>query len=372
MLTAASCSSASLLAACVAVAPLQVDPVAPARRPYEGPRGIESSPSVSSTPGPGETRPSSPASVEPPSLRLTPELVETSAGSETAGPGPGAEPLSDIRVRPVLDLTITVGAAAPSLALGLWVERGLPNNLPMPGEEADVVAFDEVALGRFEKAPATASDVLLGIGVAAPLVYHAVEAALRRRGWARVRGRGFLVRYGTDLVLYAQALAINALLTEILKASIQRPRPYVFLDPQDVDADQREALMDAQTRYDADWSFPSGHTSTVFTASTAGATLLTLELLGRSRWAIAMAWVGGIGLATTTGAMRVLAGRHFPSDVVTSALIGTGIGAAVPLAHWRPPRAGDRARWRDAARQWVLIPMGGPTVRGVALRGVLP
>jgi membrane-associated phospholipid phosphatase len=262
-------------------------------------------------------------------------------------------------VRPALDLTITIATAAPSFALGLWVEPALPNRVPRPGTEADVAKIDRIALGRYETAPKIASDVLLATSIAAPLVYHAIEAGLRRRGWSPLRGRGFLARYGTDVLILAESFAINALLTEVLKAAIRRPRPYTFLAPEEVDPAVREQLIADQQDNDADWSFPSGHTSTAFTAATAGATMLTLELLGRSRWAIALAWVGGLSMAGTVAALRVAAGRHFTSDVITSALIGTGIGAAVPLAHWRPTPAGDWARGPLRDRRWALLPQSG-------------
>jgi membrane-associated phospholipid phosphatase len=312
-----------------------------------------------------------PARETPPVPR---EVTHSERRPVAGGPAPAVEPFTAVRVRPILDLTITAGAAAPSLVLGLWVERSLPLNVPMPGADADVGRFDRAALGRFEDAPRIASDVLLAVGLAAPLVYHGIEAGLRRRGWGDVRGRGFFVRYGTFLVLYGQTLAINGLLTEILKASIGRPRPYAYLDPDEIDAGSRDELMRAQERFDADWSFPSGHTSAAFAASTAGATLLTLELLGRSRWGIAAAWVGGTAVSATIGAMRVLAGRHFPSDVVTSALLGSAVGAAVPLAHWRPPRPGDRSAGRvpEPRSRWALTPMSGWHMGGLQLRGALP
>jgi membrane-associated phospholipid phosphatase len=210
------------------------------------------------------------------------------------------------------------------------------------------------------------------VSIAAPYGYHAIEAAVQRRGYAPVRGRGFFARYATDLVLLTQAIAINGFITEVLKASFRRPRPYTYLLPEEVDPDRREDLLRAQSSHGADWSFPSGHASSAFAASTAGATLLTLELLGRANWAIALAWVGGTGVAATTGVMRVLAGRHFPSDVVTSALIGAGIGAAVPLAHWRPPPAGDRVDVRDILQSWAVAPMGRRDMVGLHLGGPLP
>jgi membrane-associated phospholipid phosphatase len=283
---------------------------------------------------------------------------------------PLPEPRSDVRVRLGLDLALTIGLAAPTAAMGLWVEPSLPDRLPEPGDESDIGKFDRLALGRFDNSSKIASDILLPIAIAAPLVYHAIEAGVQRRGYSRVRGRGFLARYGTDLIIIAQAISINALVTQILKTAVRRPRPYTFTDPLEVPASQRQALIDAQSGTQADWSFPSGHTSTAFVATTAGATLLTLELLGRSKWAIATAWIGGLGVASTVGVLRVTAGRHFPSDVVTSALLGIGIGVAVPLAHWRPTVPGDRVRL-DKFRNVALSPFASSTVVGLRIGGMI-
>jgi membrane-associated phospholipid phosphatase len=282
-------------------------------------------------------------------------------------PRPAVEPATPVRVRPGLDAMIIVGAAAPGIALGLWVEPALQNNVPTPGSDPHVRKIDRVALDRFASAPNVASDVLLGTSVLAPFVYHAIEAGVRRRGWSPIRGRGFVVRYGTDVMILLETLAVNALLTQLLKTAIRRPRPYTFIDPETVDPSIRDELIAAQAENDADWSFPSGHASFAFAATTAGATLLTLEMLGRSRWAIALAWIGGISLASTTAALRVAAGRHFPSDVITSALFGSGVGAAVPLAHWRPTPSGEYGRLDRRPRRWTLSPMMGRVASGAVL-----
>jgi membrane-associated phospholipid phosphatase len=295
---------------------------------------------------------------DPPSPSPRPPPPPPRVRAPIASRPPAVEPSTPVRVRPALDLTITLGAAAPSLGLGLWVEPSLPNNVPTPGTRPHVKKIDEIALGRYQPASAIASDVMLAVAITAPFIYHAIEAGVRRRGWSQIRGRGFLVRYGTDVLILAEALAVESLLTEVLKTAIRRPRPYTYLDPADVSPSVRSALVQDQSRNSADWSFPSGHTAAAFTATTAGATLLTLELLGRSRWGIALAWVGGLGVASTTAVLRVTAGKHFTSDVITSALIGMGVGAAVPLAHWRPTPAGDWARRSDRARRWTLMPTG--------------
>jgi membrane-associated phospholipid phosphatase len=329
-------------------APRGVAPVI--SRPYDGPTSApEPADASTTTRAPPRATPPPPRSAT--ALRSRPEV----------------EPRSPVRVRPVLDLTLTIGAAAPTLGLGLWVEPGLPDARPRPGTTPEVARIDRIALGRYEPAPDVASDVLLAAAVIGPVVYHAIEAGVRRRGWSPLRGRGFLVRWGTDLLILAQTAAINALLTEVLKAAIHRPRPYAYLTPEDVDPSLRDELMADQTATSADWSFPSGHTSAAFAVTTAGATLLTLEMLGRSRWAIALAWIGGVGVSSSVAVLRVAAGRHFPSDVITSALLGSAIGATVPLAHWRPTPAGDVARRFDRRRRWALLPSANRHFAGVTL-----
>lgn len=73
-------------------------------------------------------------------------------------------------------------------------------------------------------------------------------------------------------------------------------------------------------------AFPSGHTTQAFTS----ATLLHKEYGGRSIWYS----VGGYGVATTTGSLRVLNNRHWLSDVLFGA--GVGIGAT-QVVYWGYP-----------------------------------
>lgn len=281
------------------------------------------------------------------------------------------DPMKQVRIRPVLDSTIILAALAPGIALDFWVRRSLPDTLPTPGTDPDVGRFDELALGRFDPRAAIASDVTAGLSVGLPILYHVIEAATRPVAPGNRRGRTFAIAAGTDAVLFAQALSINALVTQILKVAMRRPRPFTYLECADVPADQCQELHDAQESPNANWSFPSGHTSRAFAASTAGATLLTLELVQRSRWGIAAAWIGGLGLATTTAALRVLAGQHFGSDVLTSAVLGAGIGATVPLAHLQVARSKGEASRRSGVSALSVGPMGGRSVAGISLQGFL-
>ena len=83
-----------------------------------------------------------------------------------------------------------------------------------------------------------------------------------------------------------------------------------------------------------DHSFPSGHSTIAFT----GATLIELnsgELLG----------IPAYGLAAFTAFERVEAGRHFPSDVLAGAAIGTLSAGVFDALHWGTgPGGGGIAR----------------------------
>ncbi|MCA9561523.1 MAG: phosphatase PAP2 family protein, partial [Myxococcales bacterium] len=123
-----------------------------------------------------------------------------------------------------------------------------------------------------------------------------------------------------DYVLYAESLSLTLAATQLTKVIARRPRPYTYAPGRPEPTDTEDTV-----------SFFSGHTALAF--SLAGtATYLTLARRDSST----RVWVltgGTLGLAAATGALRVVAHQHFPSDVLVGALVGGGIGVLVPWLH---------------------------------------
>ncbi len=253
-----------------------------------------------------------------------------------------------------LDASLTAAAGVPYLVLTYAVA---PQQQPTPlGSPDDVRGIDRVALGRYDPAAATAADALAYSSVAAPFVVHAIEAGLDTRRYGGGR-RHFGGRWGTDALLLAETLAFTGLATELIKSAVDRTRPFAHLLPTAVDARDRGALVEDLAEADRSRSFPSAHTSLSFAAATASAMLLTLKPLDRRRRvAVGLAWGLGMSVATTTAILRVVAGKHYPTDVIAGAALGAGIGAAVPLAHL--PRRPDRVRvsvWRARSGGGLML-----------------
>ncbi len=115
----------------------------------------------------------------------------------------------------------------------------------------------------------------------------------------RLTGRAVL-----ESVLYA------SLLTQVLKMSIGRSRPYQNSGARDFHG---FSLTNAQ------WSFPSGHTTIAFATSASLSVRLKRPL----------ATVGLFTLAMLTIGQRLYDDQHWLSDTLFGAAIGTSIGLAV-------------------------------------------
>jgi hypothetical protein len=134
----------------------------------------------------------------------------------------------------------------------------------------------------------------------------------------------------------AESLVMSLALQTLLVDAVGRERPFGRL----CDTPQGDpGLCAAKGRYR---SFYSGHTTMAFTSAALACTTHGELALYHGAWD-GFACGAAMTLAATVGALRIVADRHYASDVLTGAAIGLFSGLAVPrLLHYRdegPPSA---------------------------------
>ena len=180
-------------------------------------------------------------------------------------------------------------------------------------DEHDLNRVDRLTAGRWSPAWATASDAsIYSLGALAGAYLFLDE----RPGAAL-----------NDAVVVGESALIATATATIMTAAVSRPRPFLYGDA---------APLEARNGTDAAMSFISSHTAVAFALSTS--TWRTYRLLhpgSDAHWAVLAL---GDAAAAMVGLARLLAGRHFASDVLTGALVGTSVGLVVPALHAAPVR----------------------------------
>ena len=182
---------------------------------------------------------------------------------------------------------------------------------------ADVIGFDRISTRLWSPAADKASDILAyGLLATPALLYTEIGAGMS--------GGDLTVMY-TEMVLLEQATVF------LIKGAVGRARPFVYNDDPRIPAEYRRSRTAVR-------SFPSGHTATAF----AGA-VFTGEIFARlNPDDPARHWVRGttLVLAAATGWLRIRAGKHYPTDVIVGAIIGSLAGWGIPRLHEVDPVAG--------------------------------
>ncbi|MCX7929607.1 MAG: phosphatase PAP2 family protein [Chlorobi bacterium] len=121
-----------------------------------------------------------------------------------------------------------------------------------------------------------------------------------------------------------EALALAGAVTTTLKLTIGRARPF---------RERGDGFFTPFRWDDAQWSFPSGHT-------TVAGTIVGIALARSDNWLVRSAAVLG---ALTTMTARVWSDKHWTSDTIVGATIGSAIGYGL-------------ARSDHDAHTWMIVP----------------
>jgi membrane-associated phospholipid phosphatase len=129
--------------------------------------------------------------------------------------------------------------------------------------------------------------------------------------------------FGLDALIITEATVVAGVLNQVVKFGFARERPFVHYLPRAPNAIRE--LTASPT--DDNLSFYSGHTTLAFVIATSSGTVASL----RGYRLAPVIWGAGLSLATSVGYLRIAADKHYFSDVVTAAVIGSIIGVGVPV-----------------------------------------
>jgi membrane-associated phospholipid phosphatase len=210
---------------------------------------------------------------------------------------------------PSIDVPVIVGTATT------WTVLQFVNNEgPPPGPAPDSInPLDSLALNRWEPAIGRASDITLYTVGAAGLATTTVIGRHGHGGWAAP-------------IVLLEGWSVTGFTVEILKQATGRTRPFVSYDTPTAD------ILEAQAEHDAAMSFPSGHTASVGVVSFTTARMLTDAHMVSP----VVAFAGATIVTASMGTMRVLAGMHYPTDVIVGGTIGACYGMMIPALHRGP------------------------------------
>lgn len=210
------------------------------------------------------------------------------------------------------DAALAGGFTALTIAM-FPVDRHIAGQLQNPNTQAN----------RFFDNSATGVELITSPG--AFIIGGGMYAIGRWGGHPNLEDLGW---HGTEAVLLSSAV------TGLLKGTLGRARPFVVNDtnPHDFKFGGGFTSSDRQ-------SFPSGHTTTAFAAA-AAVTSEMRRLYPGSVWYVAPVLYGG---ASLVGLSRMYHNKHWASDVVLGAAIGTFSGLkVVRYSHTHPDNKLDR------------------------------
>jgi membrane-associated phospholipid phosphatase len=136
---------------------------------------------------------------------------------------------------------------------------------------------------------------------------------------------GQLNGLGVDALVIAEAVILTGDLNQLVKFTAGRERPFVH----DLMADQKSQTSSPD---DNNTSFFSGHSSFAFSLAVSSGTVASMRGYHYAPWI----WGAGMTAAVGTAYLRVAADRHYFTDVMTGATVGSATGFLVPYLFHRP------------------------------------
>ena len=174
----------------------------------------------------------------------------------------------------------------------------------------DVNAFDRPATYNWNTNAQKASDILRTTVIILPIAFLA--------------NHNTRSDFGSLIIMGLEVSAITYGVTTGIKNAVNRTRPLVY---------NEDVPLDDRTASNSRLSYFSGHTS--FTAAFSFYIAKVIHDYHpnlKTGYKIGL-WTFAAALPAVTGFLRVEAGRHFATDVITGYAIGAAVGLLVPELH---------------------------------------
>ncbi len=204
------------------------------------------------------------------------------------------------------------------------------DNLGLPGQAGDgrgslngVDAFFHDALTGWLVSRKSADSISSGLAYGVTPLFSAGAAIFatgpHASGWAGAR----------DLVIVLEAVGVQGFLGQAIKFGVARKRPFVRYGHGTNGATADEGSTYDVNDPDSHFSTFSGHTSETAAFTIAAAMCATLQDSRAAPWL----WAGAGVLIASTGTLRMVAEKHYFTDVLGGAVLGAASGVTIPLLH---------------------------------------
>lgn len=195
---------------------------------------------------------------------------------------------------------------------------------PEPGDYrsiSELLPWDRPLAGRYSEPADKASKWAAALGVA-PLALAGYSYGVGDASGQDAAG---------FTLMFAQALALQSGINLMVRSMEFWPRPYVYAKDGYGSGSRKSVERAEKADAEAYGSFYSGHASAAFTVAVFTGEWFS-EMYPQSPFR-GVVWAGALSAAALEGVLRIAAGKHYPTDVVVGALVGTGVSLAVIEIH---------------------------------------
>lgn len=211
------------------------------------------------------------------------------------------------------DFPVTLAAGGMfGIGMFLYSRMDTPDS---PKDKDNLLPWDKPLAGRYSETADKASDIGSVLAIA-PLVVGGIA-------WHDGSSTGG--EFATFTVMFVQAIGIGNGINLAIRSLEIWPRPYMYAES----GDGREKAENAKS--EAYGSFFSGHATAAFTVATFTDQWFRTAYPNSPYKGIMRA--SAYSLATLESVLRVAAGKHYFTDVLVGALVGTGVSIGILEMH---------------------------------------